>query len=305
MFHTKSTERTGCIQVLLGSIIWGSIGVFVMYLDQNGSSPALTGFLRVSFSCLIMTIMTVLHYGLTAFHISRRALLACALLGLLCHGIYNVCYNLAIIETGVAISAVLLNTSPVFTAITACIFFSEKMTKTKIMALIINIGGCSLAATGGQIATGNLSLTGLLFGLASGFLYSLTPIIGRIAGNRCNAFVMSTYSYLFAALSLAIYDSPINSMHLITTPILIISFFYALIPTSIAYLLYYLGVQKIKETSKVPVIASIETIAAIAFGMVLFHEQLGIINSAGVILVLVSIVLMNKSSKLKLQAATT
>lgn len=303
--HTNPIENKGFIQIIMGSAIWGSIGVFVMLLDQNGSNASLTSLLRVTFAFLIMACLTIYRYGFSAFSINKKDLAACALLGLLCHGIYNIFYNLTIINSGVAISAVMLNTSPVFTAITAHIVFSEHFSKTKLAALFINIGGCILAVTGGQFNLGVSASVGLIFGLAASFLYSLTPIIGRIAGSHCNSFVMSTYSYLFAALSLTIYDPPANNIGLITIPILALAFLYALIPTSIAYLLYYQGIQKIKETSKVPVIASVETLTAIGFGLVLFHEQLGFINIIGIILVLSSIALMNLQRKQKRYGAVS
>jgi drug/metabolite transporter (DMT)-like permease len=299
MSYLSNKENRGCIEILIGSVIWGSIGVFVMFLDQNGSTATLTAFLRVAFACLIMAILTIYRYGMASFLINKRALTGCAVLGLLCHGIYNICYNLAIIKTGIAISAVMLNTSPVFTAVTAHMIFSEHFTKNKVFALCINIGGCILAITDAKLDGTGLSFYGICFGLAAGYLYALTPIIGRITGNCCNPFVMSTYSYLFATICLAVWDNPVSSISLITPAILTISFFYALIPTSIAYLIYYLGVQKVKETSKVPVIASVETISAIAFGIVLFGEQLNMIQLIGIIIVLLSIFMMSTQKKKK------
>lgn len=47
-----------------------------------------------------------------------------------------------------------------------------------------------------------------------------------------------------------------------------IALLYGLIPTALAYLLYYYGVARIRENSKVPVLASIETVIALLFGIV-------------------------------------
>ena len=46
----------------------------------------------------------------------------------------------------------------------------------------------------------------------------------------------------------------------------------ALIPTSLAYLLYYKGILKMKETSKVPIIASVEMIATAIISVAFFGE---------------------------------
>ena len=72
------------------------------------------------------------------------------MLGLICHGVYNVFYSWAVVRIGVTISAVLLNVAPVFTAVLSAVFFHERITSRKCAALIINVTGCVLAATGGQ-----------------------------------------------------------------------------------------------------------------------------------------------------------
>ena len=71
-----------------------------------------------------------------------------------------------------------------------------------------------------------------------------------------------------------------------------LGFLYALIPTAIGYLLYYQGVQRIRESSKVPVIASVETVTAALLGVLVLGEQLSLIHYLGIAVVLLSIVLM-------------
>lgn len=82
-----------------------------------------------------------------------------------------------------------------------------------------------------------------------------------------------------------------------------VGFLYGLIPTAVAYLLYYMGVQKIKETSKVPVISSVETLVSVSCGVLLLGETLGIVNILGIGLVLSSIALMNYKKKEKKYAS--
>lgn len=95
-----------------------------------------------------------------------------------------------------------------FTALLSAIFFHEQLTSRKCMALIVNVMGCVLAATGGQFEVAVLSISGILFGIASGLCYALTAIFGRLVGEYSDSFVVSTYSYLFAALFLAVFMKP-------------------------------------------------------------------------------------------------
>ena len=73
-------------------------------------------------------------------------------------------------------------------------------------------------------------------------------------------------------------------------------FFYALITTAIGYIFYYEGLKHITESSKVPVIASVEVIVASLIGVVWYREHLGFISFLGIVAVLLSIILMNQTA---------
>lgn len=171
---------------------------------------------------------------------------------------------------------------------------NAKIQEYQIIALFINVFGCVLAATGGKIDLELFSITGILFGLAAGFCHSMTAILSKIAGDEGNVFTMSTYSYLFATVFLAIYGQPWKEDLITNTSLLLIGLLYAIIPTVVAYLLYYRGVQLIHESSKIPVIASVEMLVAGVLGVFIFNEHLNAINLFGIVLLLFSIMLMNK-----------
>ncbi len=287
-----SSERRGIIDILIGGTLWGSIGVFVLFMNQMGSTSLLTCFLRMAFAFLILLVMTIYQFGWQAFRIDKKSFLSCMLLGLICQGIYNIFYNEAILDLGMTLSAVLLNLAPLCGMIASRILFQETFTLQKLLAMAVCIAGCILTVTGGHMDIQALPLTGILFGIGSGLTYGLTSVFGRMAGFRCNAWVMSTYSYLFAALFLLFFTYPLPQ-ETYQADLLGMGFLYALIPTALGYLFYYQGVQKITENSKVPVIASIETVVSALFGIFLFHEILGPIHILGIALVMGSIVLMN------------
>lgn len=290
-------ELKGILLVLLSGILWGFIGPFIQIMSEIGASPILISFLRMSFSFVILFSFIVIKYGVKAFKVDKKQFISSALLGLICHGIYNFFYSIAVNESGVTISAVLLNIAPFFTAITAVIIFHEKMTRFKIVALVVNVLGCMLAATGGQLDFSSQSVIGLLCGLGAGLCYSMTAILGKIAGERGNVLVLSTYSYLFATLFLLVYGIPWKETEFLNPSILLTGFFYALIPTVIAYILYYKGIRLIRESSKVPVIASSEMVVAGVFGILIFKEKMTIVNLFGIGCVLISIIMINKKEK--------
>lgn len=68
---------------------------------------------------------------------------------------------------------------------------------------------------------------------------------------------------------------------------------YGLIPTVGSYLFYMKGLSKKPETSKVPIIASVETIVAAIIGMTIFSESHGLFKIVGICCVVASIAIMN------------
>ena len=227
------------------------------------------------------------------FAVDKKTLLLCAGLGLISHGFFNICYTASIKLNGMGIACVLMYSAPVFTAIASGIFFHEKISGLKIFALALNILGCILTVTGGSL-TGSekFSLIGILAGLGTGFCYGMAAIFGK-AGEKTDASIISAYSYLFAALFLFIFNTP--SLENLNAKILSIGFLYGLIPTSLAYIVYYNGLKKISDTSKVPVIASIEPIVAVLIGIVIYNEQATAANFLGFAVVFLSIVIMVKA----------
>ena len=82
-----------------------------------------------------------------------------------------------------------------------------------------------------------------------------------------------------------------------TAPVLGWSALFALLPTVIAYLLYYRGIQKIRDSSRVPVQASVECVVAVGIGVLALHETLGTVKALGIARVLGSVLLMNSGTQ--------
>ena len=278
--------------IFIAGILWGIIGIFVNELNSLGASSAQTCFLRMFSGFLIMTFAALVKNKKNFFSIDKKTLLICAGLGLISHGFFNICYTASIKLNGMGIACVLMYSAPVFTAIASGIFFHEKISGLKIFALFLNILGCVLTVTGGNLDAENFSLTGILAGIGTGFCYGMAAIFGK-AGEKTDASIISAYSYFFAAIFLFIFNTP--SFENINIKILSAGFLYGLIPTSAAYMIYYNGLKKIRDTSKVPVIASIEPIVAVLIGIVLYNEQVKAANFIGVAVVFLSIVIMVKA----------
>lgn len=282
------------IYIFMAGCLWGTMSIFVKAMQVCGSSIFYTSFLRMFFSFLILAVVTCIKEGIAAFRVDKKTMLACILLGVFTQAIFNITYSSAVNKIGASLSAVLLYSAPVFTALFSKMLFKETLNGMKRIALLVNIAGCILTVTGGGLGEIAFEALGIVIAVGAGFFYSLSAIFGRFTAGGASTLAITTYNFFFASVVLGIGLRPWNT---VLTPLdgklLLEGFLYALISTAFAYVLYYTGVQHIKETSKIPVIASVETITATMVGIFIFNEKPGIGSMMGILLVLTSIVLMN------------
>ena len=288
-------EQKSFVKVFFAGCLWGTIGLFVKLMEAQGSTPDYTSFLRLLLGFLLLAALTLAFEGPKAFLVSRRTLLSCALLGVVGVGLFNMFYSSSISLNGMAVGSVLLYTAPVFTTVMSILVFGERLNGRKWGALLMNVLGCILTATGGNFSGTTLLLAGILFGVGAGFTYGMVPVLGRIAmKEQSSTFAPTAYNLLFGALFVALVRRPWNAVANPLRPrLLLIGLLYALIPTALAYIFYFGGVARIRQTSKVPVVASIELVVATLIGVTVFREAIGVWNIVGIVLVLLSILLFS------------
>ena len=281
--------------IMLSGILWGTIGLFVKVLDARGSTSEYTTFMRMFFAFLLLFAITLAKEGTASFRIGRNTLISCALLGFVSMSLNNLCYTNAVNRLGMSLAAAILYMAPIFTSIQSKLLFHERIGRNKLIALAFNVIGCVLAATGGRLSLEGVSAAGLLFGIGAAFAYSTQNIFGRLATDEASPFVVATYNFFFAAAFTLVVARPFSTISDPFDPQLLIwGLLFGLIPTTIAYLLYFAGIQGLTETSKVPVFCSLELVVATVLGGVLFNENLPPASLAGTAMILISIMLMNR-----------
>lgn len=289
----KAQQKKGYLMILTAGILWGSIGFFVTVLKELGAASSTIAFLRIGVGAVLLIPMMLAMGGKKLFQIDRKGLLVCAVLGVFSQALFNFMYTVSIEEVGVATGSVLLYTSPIFVCLMSGIFFREQIGSVKIAALIINIFGSILTVTGGEFSVIRFSVYGVAAGVAAGFLYALMTIICTAAGEY-EPLTVVFYSFVFGALTLAVITPPWENLgNIISLPFLLAAAGYGLIPTVGSYFFYMKGLAQKLETSKVPVVASIETVVAAVIGIFVFSESAGFVKLVGIGCVLLSIAIMN------------
>ena len=288
----KKEQNKGYLLILAAGALWGTIGFFATLLSHMGMNAGPTAFFRVLSSAVMLALILLIKgKGASLFRIGKRGLISCMLIGFVSQAFYNFCYMNAIEQNGMATAAVFLYTSPIYVALLSRLFFHEPLTGNKILAIVINIIGCVLTVTGGAFTDVRISAFGLLMGLLAGFTYALLPILSRTGAADENPYTVAFFGQLFGSLLLFFLIRPYQNIGTVFNgKILLVLIGFGLVPSAMAYIAYYGGISRITETSKVPVIASIETVVAAGIGLAAFGQKLSAVKILGIALVLCSIV---------------
>lgn len=292
----KSEQNKGYLMILTTGMLWGTIGLFATILNNLGMEPLPVAFYRLlSASLLLIPVMIWQGRGLSLFRISKKGLMSCMLVGFISQALYNMCYMNAIEQGGMATASVLLYTSPIFVALMSRLFFKEPLGINVIVAIFINICGCVLTVTGGDFSEIGLSAFGIIMGVAAGFTYGTLPVFSRFGADREEPYTSAFYGQAFGALCLFFFVRPwrpeVTGIMDYRMVLALIGF--GIVPSALAYIIYYNGLSKISETSIVPILASVETISASIIGLIVFHQTLSPVKVLGIALVFGSIIIIN------------
>lgn len=303
MTYMKSVNIEGHYKgpmfVILAGICWGILGIFSRVLSANGFSAIQITAVRCVVTAITLTMYLFLK-DRNKLKIDIKDIWYFIGTGTVSVVLLNIFYFLTIEETTLSIAAILLYTAPYFVVILSAIFFNEKITSQKVIALLLAFLGCVLVT--GIIGSQSFKLTsiGLLTGIGSGFCYALYSIFGTIALRKYDTMTVTAYTFIVAAVSIVPFSHPGEMAEIImnSNVVMMNGVLIGIISTLFAFLFYTKGLQNM-EAGKASVLAFIEPMVATITGILIFNEQLNIQNMAGISLIFISIVLLNMKMKSK------
>ncbi len=283
------------LAVIAAGVLWGIISIFVKRLSSS-IDPLQISLIRMLIAAVCFSLF-VLIKDRSTFKINWKDLWMFACTGIVSIVLFNTCYFYTTIHSQASIAVVLLYTSPVFVMIFSAIFFKEKITFNKIIALILTICGCVLVA---GLIGGNVSIAPhvLLTGIASGLFYALYSIFGEIALRKYDTMTVTVWTFIFGLIGSIPLGKPAATFRALTSePILILyAFGIGILSTVLPYFLYTWGLGRM-ETTKAAILVAVEPLVGCVIGMTLFHEPHNIQKIIGIILILASIIILNLKVK--------
>ena len=131
--------------ILLAGSLWGCLGIFNRNLSALGIAPETVVMLRNLGACLILSLI-FLVYDRSIFRIRLRHLPLFLAMGLVSILFFTLCYFRSQQVSSLAVAAILLYTAPTFVVLLSALLWKDRITKRKLLALVLAFLGCCWAS---------------------------------------------------------------------------------------------------------------------------------------------------------------
>ncbi len=255
----------GALLVLVAAILWGGLGIFARYALAAGLDPMEIAFWRA----VLGGALFAGHAAVTrAAWPTGRDLGVTAAFGLVGVSLFYGAYQLAVRAGGASLASVLLYTAPAFVAVMAWRFLREPLGYREWIGVAQTVAGVALISVGGASAIA-VGPAAVLYGLLSGFAYSLYYLYGKLFFGRYAPASLYGVALPVGALGLLPFVSfsahTAHAWHWLAA--------IGILSTYFAYLAYAAGLRRLTAT-RASVIASMEPVVASALAAALFAERL-------------------------------
>jgi Predicted permease, DMT superfamily len=280
--------KKGTLCILAATLLWGMVPYFSKSLMNTGTSPVAVAAVRCYVGAAFFILYDLIRGKIPKISLhSIPVFLVMGMAGIAGSFIF---YAIAIQKLSTSMAVMLLITATGFVIIFNRIAYKEPITTSKVLVIIMIIGGCFLVVRGYDPAAMHADLAGIMLGLLSGICYAAFTILSKKTLKYTSADISITYAFIFAALTMAFMHPDYIPAGMSSVPWLSYILM-GTISTAIPYGLYVKGMSYGVGSAYASVIASAEPVTAAVMGVILLHESLAWAQIAGIVIMLSSICL--------------
>ncbi|WP_026368699.1 DMT family transporter [Aminiphilus circumscriptus] len=252
----------GILAALTSAAIWGLIGPTFRGLYAFGVEPITVGLVRGTGAALCVAIFALVRHRDSFRELFRQLpyRIASGLFGVV--GVYLLS-NIGMVRIPIGFATVLFYTSPLWVIAMAALWGKESLTRIRLVALALGLGGVWFAV--GGVEPGHLDLVGILCMLLSGFSYAAFILNGKYGLGRTDPFANYFATFFWGAVLMWCIAVPTGSLACLRgLPLkgwLLLAYVVA-IPTLLAYGILLAALKVIPGT-----VASILSTAELAFAI--------------------------------------
>lgn len=289
-------KRIYLILPILAGIMFGSSGVFVRTLLQNGIDQTTLLFLRFSIA-IIPILIAILLTDKKLFKIDKSDIPLFVVCAICIIGL-NLCYNESMNSLSLSLAAVLLSLSPIYVLIFAYFLFKEKITSKKLICMAMAIFGCILMTGALETNLESIPLFGILLGIGAGLFWAIYIMASKkLIENGNHTYTILIYSIVFISIALIPFTdfSQIGDFISIS-PALAILFLilHSTFSFALPYILSTLSLNYMDSGVSSIMLSGAEPFAALVFGLVIYSEIPSILMFCGFIITVIAMMLLSR-----------
>lgn len=287
------------LYIIVGASFWGTISWYVKHLYEYGFTPMEVVTLRAWTAAILLVIYLLIKSPKKLKLQQTSDVKYFVGTGIFSIIFFNYCLFKTIEIATIPVATALLYTAPAIVTIASVFLFKEELTRIKGTALLATLIGTCLVVGIIPLNLEILKWSTLIFGIGSGIGYALYSIISKFALVKYESLVITTYTFVVAAIALTPFFSFADRAHLLANPtVLFYAFGLGFLPTAFAYIIYTLGLQK-TEASKASILSTIEPVVATLIGIIIFKEVFTFIQFIGMFIIIGAVILMQWKGRSK------
>lgn len=270
------------IQIIISMMIWGSVGIFVKYIDMPSLEIA---FMRAAIAACFLLFFGIFNRKKNKSTYSRRNLLLLIGSGAAI-GLNWVLLFQAYKYTTISNATLSYYFAPVFIILLSPIVLKEKFTFVKLLSVLGALAGLFLIlSTQAQTTIGQYNhVKGMTFGILAAVLYASVVLLNKYIKNF-SGFDMTFIQITTAALVLLPFIISRGSLHIGSINIFLLILVVGIVHTGIAYLIYFSAIKNVKAQSAA-ILSYIDPVSAILFGTLILSEPVSMMQLLGGLLIL-------------------
>jgi len=277
----------GVFLILISGSAFGTLAVFARLAYEDGVTPITLLFLRFGIASLCMLFITLLR----GIPIPRGwVLLGLALMGGIGYVGQALSYFTALTLIPAGLVALLLYLYPAIVTILAVIILKERISKWKMIALLIALGGTVLTIG----PTGGGHLLGVIFGLSAAFIYSVYILVGSKITKQVTAVQSSTVVIVSAAIVsgglVAIQGVALPATAFGWASVIAI----ALISTILAIVTFFAGLERVGPTNA-STLSTVEPAVTVVLAALVLGEAISFMRLVGGIMIILAVIILARS----------
>jgi DME family drug/metabolite transporter len=285
----RGDRLMGLLEAVAAASLWGTSGVFSVYLFRLGVPPGTVALVRpaIGVSALAALIALVRPKALV---VDGRGLIVLGVGGGVAVGVFQLAYQLSTDAVGVPTTVALLYLAPVAVVAASGPLLGEWPNLRRVTLAGVTVVGVWLSVLGAEETSAAFGSSGLGWGLLASASYATYTLFGRYAAPRYGVACTVVYSTAGASVSLATAGIVAGPYPLPTTLeawLLLAAF--ATITISAAQLLFFDALGRM-EASRVSIASAAEPAVAAILATVLLSQGLRPLGWTGIGLIVAGVV---------------